>query len=574
MKRLLLSLGLTLSMSSAFAIKAWNMPITVTQDDGTTITVFLHGDENFSWYTSLDGTILNRVGNNFSPISESREQFFRKAENIRKANAMKREAINGSSETLFPHTGSPRVLVVLAEYADNSFTLANPKKSFDQYLNKTDGAQEDFGNYEQRNVSSVKQYFEAMSNGQFSPQFDIYGPVKLPNEMSYYGGTNSSGTDERVPNLVSDACELIKDSVDFSQYDNNDDGYVDLVYVIYAGYGQSMGAANETVWPKTTYVSIGKAYNGKKVYRVGVNNELLGTESSFNGKQYITGIGLFIHEFSHCLGLPDFYTTKLKDTYDNQGMEDWSVMDAGCYVHNSWTPTAYTAWEREAMGWTTIDTLSAPQQLAMQTIDDGGKAYRVVNSANPSDYLVLQRVKNKGWNAYLGPSGSEMDGLLVYHVDYDKDKFAMSSNSVNNVAGHPRMSVVPADGRLMSSYRVNNGEVSKADYQLQIAGDVYGDGASTKKTSFEQTADIPNSQWWNTATAEEGKEIKIYNIHSADNGLLYIDFNQEFATTGINNVRANSNSEAIYNINGTKVSLTADQLPKGIYIIGGKKIVK
>lgn len=574
MKRLLLSLGLTLSMSSAFAIKAWNMPITVTQDDGTTITVFLHGDENFSWYTSIDGTILNRVGNNFIPIKESRESFFIKSEAKRKANAMMREPISGSTQSLFPHTGSPKVLVILAEYADKSFALTNPKKSFDQYLNKIDGIQEDFGSYEHRNSSSVRQYFDAMSCGQFTPQFDIYGPVKLSKQMSYYGGTNSSGNDERTAELVTDACELVKDSVDFSLYDNNDDGYVDLVYVIYAGYGQSMGAANETIWPKSSYTNNDKTYNGKKLYRIGVNNELLGTEESFGGKPYITGIGLFIHEFSHCLGLPDFYTTKLKDTYDNQGMEDWSVMDAGCYVHNSWTPTAYTAWEREAMGWTTIDTLSEPQQLAMQTIDEGGKAYRIVNSANPSDYLVLQRVKNKGWNAYLGPSGTEMDGLLVYHVDYDKDKFAISSNNVNNVAGHPRMSVVPADGRLMSSYRVNNGEVSKADYQLQIAGDVYGDGASTRKTSFEQISDIPNSQWWNTDTTEEGKEVKLYNIHSVDNGVLYVDFNQEFATTGIKNIRTNSNSETIYNINGTKVSLNADQLPKGIYIIGGKKVVK
>ena len=574
MKKFLLSIGLTLSMTSAWAIKAWNMPITVTQDDGTEITVFIHGDEDFCWYTSLDGTILNRIGNNFSPITESKESFFRKAENIRKANVMKREAVSGSSQTLFPHTGSPKVLVILAEYADKGFSISNPKKSFDQYLNKQEGAQENFGYHEHRNVSSVRQYFEAMSNGKFSPQFDIYGPVKLPNNMNYYGGTNNTGTDERSAELLTDACELIKDSLDFSQYDSNNDGYIDLIYVIYAGYGQSMGASTETIWPKTSYINNDKTYNGKKIFRYGVNNELLGTESSFNGQPYITGIGIFVHEFSHCLGLPDFYTTKLKGTYDNQGMEDWSVMDAGCYLHNSWNPTAYTAWEREALGWDSIPTISEPQQLAMNDIDNGGKAYRIANNNNPSDYLIIQRIQNKGWNAYITPSGTDVDGLLVYHVDYNENDFAISQNNVNNIAGHPRMTVVPADSLLMSSYRVNNQEITKNDYQNQISGDLYGDGAPTKKTMFEQSAAIPNSQWWATNGTEAVDKINLYNIHSADDGLLYVDFKQEIATAGINNIDAFVSNKTIYNINGTKINCLPSSLPKGIYIIGGKKVVK
>ncbi|MDY5183956.1 MAG: peptidase M6, partial [Prevotella sp.] len=198
MKKILLTLSMAITMSSAWAAKAINKPITIQQSDGTLITVYLHGDEDFHWYTSVDGTILLRNGNDFTPITESPETFFAKAENARRMNVMKREPVTGSSNALFPHTGSPKALVILAQYQDVAFSLADPKKSFDQYLNKSEGEQEDFGASENLNYGSVRQYFMDMSNGQYSPTFDVVGPVTLPNNMEYYGGTNDNATDEKA----------------------------------------------------------------------------------------------------------------------------------------------------------------------------------------------------------------------------------------------------------------------------------------------------------------------------------------------------------------------------------------
>lgn len=576
MKKILLTLGLAFTMAPAWAAKAWNQPITVTQPDGTTITVYLHGDEDFSWYTSVDGKILIRNGNTFTPITETKEEFFAKAAEIRKANAKRREPVTGNTRYLFPHTGSPKALVILAEYPDKKFSLADPKLSFDQYLNKADGEQVDFGAYEHRNAGSVRQYFSDMSNGTFTPQFDVVGPVTLPQNMEYYGGTNSTGSDERVSQMIVDACELVKDDVDFSEYDSNNDGYIDLVYVIYAGYGQSMGAANNTVWPKATYVTTGQEYNGKKLYRAGVNNELLANENAFNGEKRITGLGLFIHEFSHCLGLPDFYATRNTSTaYDNQGMEDWSVMDNGLYKYNGWIPTAYTAWEREAMGWLSIDELNTPEQLKMETIDRGGKAYRIKNDANADDYLVIERIQNRYWNARLGDPSKKLDGLLVYHVDYNSGDFSISSNNVNNIVGHPKMAIVPADGLLVSSYKISDaeepaeGKYTTAQYRTQLMGDIYGDATQSGVATFTQSAETPNSAWWT-----EGTNVSIYNICLTDDGEMHIDFGKNFATDGISAITSAKAQNSIYNINGTRMSTGIQQLPKGIYIVNGKKIVK
>ena len=63
--------------------------------------------------------------------------------------------------------------------------------------------------------------------------------------------------------------------------------------------------------------------NGVKIDKFGVFNELNGFDMS-----RIDGIGTFCHEFSHCLGLPDFYCTTYAGYF---GMSDWSLMDYGCY---------------------------------------------------------------------------------------------------------------------------------------------------------------------------------------------------------------------------------------------------
>ena len=137
------------------------------------------------------------------------------------------------------------------------------------------------------------------------------------------------------------------------------------------------------------------------------------------------------------------------------------------------------------------------------------------------------------------------------------------------MVGHPKMGMVPADGKLISSYRVSNQEITNEEYSTQLLGDLYGNSTLSAKTTFEQSANIPNSQWWT-----EGDKVKLYNIHLHDNGILYVDFNKEIATTGITTINKQTSSNTIYSINGTKVGNDFNLLPKGIYIINGKKVAK
>lgn len=568
MRKILLLLAILWCATTVQASKAWPYPMTFTQSDGSQITVYLHGDADYSWYTDTEGNLLQRVGNDFKPMAIDPNTFYKKVSAARRASAMRREKID-SNASLTPHTGNVKVCIILAEFADKKFTLTDPVKSFNQFLNKTDDHPESFGFHEEDNYYSVKKYFEDMSFGQFTPDFDVYGPVTVDQPMAYYGGTDAEGRDEKYQQFMKDVLAKAEPNIDFSQYDSNQDGNVDCVYVIFAGRGQNMGGANETLWSKSFSMS-GVTLNGKKIMRCGINNELLAHEEFDGGKPHITSIGVFCHEFSHCLGLPDFYNTSPGyHLDDNQGMEDWDLMDNGEYVRNGCQPTAYTAWEREAMGWLTIDTLKAPGTYQLTSIDNGGKAYRIVNEANPSEYYVVQYFRNEGWNTRIGRSSQDdpkAEGLLLYHVDYNPTTFSLSSNSPNNIVGKPGMTVVPADGRLISSYRLNKSLITRPEYNLSLRNDIFANGVS-----IEADSDLPNYQWHTASTPQT-----FHNITFAKEGYVYFGYNQEVPTTieGIDEAAGNSESDSrVYTLDGRYMGHSLSNLPKGIYIKGHKKYV-
>ena len=236
-------------------------------------------------------------------------------------------------------------------------------------------------------------------------------------------------------------------------------------------------------------------------------------------------------------------------------------MDDGEYTANGWWPTAYTAWEREAMGWMTIDDLTTAQQIELQTIDNKGKAYRIYNDNDPStkDYYIVQNIQAEHWNA-----GLKSHGLLVYHVNYKASAFKLSSNSVNNVKGKPRMTVIPADGLLYSSY---NGDRKK--YREYLKGDLF---PGTKNvTKLTDANNLPNYAPWTGGTLNK----PIYNISERD-GKIYFDFLRNDFTNVIEQATYKDRpvDERIYTLDGRYVGTDDSVLEKGIYIRNHKKFVK
>ena len=337
----------------------------------------------------------------------------------------------GTDGRQVPCTGSPRIPIILANYADVKFIHDDPKATFEHQFNTME--------------RSCFNYFKDQSHAQFTPQFDILGPVDLPGDREWYGANDRQGYDLRLGTMIVDACEALDADVDFSRYDNDGDGFADVVVVLYAGVGEQLAYSKvpESVWP--CQWDLDECYewgyssrpafplDGVTIDKFAVFNELSG---SSNASTSIDGVGTFCHEFGHCLGLPDFYPTNSGNGY---GMGSWDIMDHGCYLDNSHTPAGYTSYERWFMEWIDLTVAQDDTRYTLSPLgSDSGNAVKVVNDANPNEYYLLEYRRKTGWDAFLSA-----EGILVIHVDYDEQ--AWLDNSPNNVSSHQRMTIIPAD---------------------------------------------------------------------------------------------------------------------------------
>ena len=456
MRRFLLAIMALVTCSTMMAAPAKPGSYTHVQSDGSTVTLTMQGGETHRSLVTIDGLTVARnmngdycymVSGSMSDVlahdpdsrgitetafvSAYRDQMTQTSQARRMP---RREDENASPQV--PTLGSPRIPIILVNYTDVQFIDEDPVVTFQNQFNEKE--------------KSCLHYFQAQSRGQFSPQFDILGPVNLPQAREYYGGNvyrYGNELDQQLGTMIYDACTGLTD-VDFSNYDNDGDGYVDVVVVLYAGVGeaQAWNAVPECVWPcqwdmQESYdwgcSTIGPfQLNGVTIDKYAVFNEL---EGNNNYSRKIDGIGTFCHEFSHCLGLPDFYSTSGASTF---GMSRWDIMDHGCYLDNGDTPAGYTSYERHFMGWMDLIDPEPNTHYELRPLNtDEGTAVKVTNDANPDEYYLLEYRVQTGWDAYL-PG----EGIMVLHVDYDKA--AWDNNTPNNDRNHLRMTLVPADGQL------------------------------------------------------------------------------------------------------------------------------
>ena len=597
LKQLSLIICLMLCSLTTWAAKAESIPVQVRQADGTIITVILRGDEHINWYTTLDGVLLVQGADNNYYIGkveksgnliatkqlaheaqtrlqaernliakQDKENFFayvnkiaEESENAYDNSPLTRSPIIDSGYNgvpYFPHTGSPKALVILAEFQDTTFTIQDTKKVFTNYLMNEDHFTDKRYNQDQ-NYKGVRGYFKDCSYGKFTPVFDVVGPIKLPKAHAVYGAGN-----DRMDLLLADACAAVDGMVDFTKYDANNDGIVDLVYVIYAGHSANTSGNKATnIWPKSGTITISNKFDGKSIRRYGVSNELNGSEKTSKNNKKINGIGLFCHEFSHTLGLPDIYAYNTDaENQDNQGMEYWDIMDGGTGIRGGRVPASYLAWEREVMGWMNIDELKNDITINnLKSIDNGGKAYKIVNPKNSNEYIVLQSIQKGAWNQGWGDN-TYGKGLFAYRISYKSDKVNIFDYP-NNLKGKPRVIPIPADGKILAAANAG-GKLNV--YTAQLNGDPYPYNGINKIDNF---------------TMYDGTILKwsIYDIVEND-AERYVSFKfKNNETTDIQSpsiIERSTSDNRIYTLDGRYVGTDASILPHGIYIQNNKKFVK
>jgi len=485
----------------ASAVPSKMVPLTANQPDGTSVAIKLIGDEHSHIYVTEDGipVAFASDGSLYYVIADSSNltlsdrlaheqqgRTLQEAAFVSRHSALALETFNsrwrerasksplrqsirvaakgGAKRKTLSYTGEKRGLVILVNFANKEMSRLNAHEVYNQMFNAT-------GYSEDHAVGSVSDYFYDQSYGTFRLSFDVVGPFTVSHDYGYYGGNTNAvdGNDKRPGEMIKEACLLADDFVDFSQYDWNGDGEVEQVFVVYAGYGEASGGESNTIWPhehSLEYTDIGKvALDGVVVNTYACSSELDGG----SGTQ-LCGIGTACHEFSHCLGLPDFYDTSYKGGF---GMGYWDVMASGAHSgpnSRGEIPVGYSAYERWFAGWLELEELNTPCIVKdMSPLSEEARAYAIYNDGHRNEFFIAENRQAEKWFSYVG-NVKGCHGLLLYHVDYDQD--AWNKNSVNNVQNHQRMTIVPAD-RSYGNTVSNNGRTYYTTTENELCGDLF-----------------------------------------------------------------------------------------------------
>ena len=427
------------------AVPAYPGKRTATLSNGTQVTLTLRGDEHISFYTDDKGNAYQINAKGIAEPIDINEVSRIWSERMAKANQLcverasrRSSAITRVGEPIPGLTGKKKGLVILMEFQDVRFTTENAHEVFQNIFNKE--GLKDYGM-----TASVKDYFKAQSYGQFELDFDVVGPYTATQKMAYYGGEEDGRHDKNPDALIVEGCQKADNEVNFKDYDWDGDGEVDQVFIIYAGHGQNYGADSNTIWPHK-----GEVYlpNGNKLRLddIVIKTYACSCELKWREGTTLEGIGTPCHEFSHCLGLPDFYDVPHNgDPNAAYAMGSWDIMCSGSYNNNSYTPAGYTSYERMFAGWLTPTELTDMTRVNdMKPLTEAPEAYILYNEGNKNEYYLLENRQNIGFDAALGGHG-----LLVLHVDYNKEDW--TSNSVNAIKSHQGLTIIPADNKLSSS---------------------------------------------------------------------------------------------------------------------------
>lgn len=391
--------------------------------------------------------------------------------------------------------GEMRALVLLVEFPDMPFSMdsASICQTFSRMLNERGYRDTVFYKGKQINIDgSAGDYFEAQSYGQFRPQFDVVGPIMADQSYTYYGkGSNDYVTTSR---LVAEACRKAYEQKLFTpaDYDSDIDGNADFLFMIYAGRGENYsGSDPNTIWPHQ--YGIDAKFDGIRFTSYACSCELF-----YDSDDIIDGIGTFCHEFSHTLGLPDFYDVAGGRIF---AMDSWSIMDYGQYDNYDFSPAGMTAFERFSIGWMDLIALDSPGRFSLDDIGHTGIAYKL--HTNDTDrYLILENHNRTGWFSYQAA-----EGLMVTAVSYDRSLWRSNRTNTNNRNKH--YYILPAD------FEYSN---------KTLSGDLYPYNGNDSLTVWSKPAAMVNGGYYT--------DLPVTDI-AYSNGVSYFTIPSQTAVTTV-----------------------------------------
>ena len=330
-----------------------------------------------------------------------------------------------------------RVLAILVKFSDNDSSVS--ATFFDSLV---------FGN----TANTVRDYFDEISYSQFD-LVTVNLPSSLgwqtaPQTYAYYvnGQNGTGGYPNNSQKLLEDLVDAVDPVVDFSLYDNNLDGYVDVVLVIHSGTGAEFSGSNDDIWSHKWSITP-RAKDGVWISSYTIQPEIWITPGDMT-------IGVYAHELSHVLGLPDLYDTD----FSSNGIGNWALMSLGSWngpYPGGGSPAHPCAWSRIQMGFATATNVTSNTNgVAINNVNENGTIYRLWTSGNiGNEYFLLENRQKIGYDSYIQKSG-----LMVWHIDEGKSDNTQEWYPGQTNANHFKVALEQADGLFEMDQNIDNGD--------------------------------------------------------------------------------------------------------------------
>ncbi len=431
----------------ACATTASPAPVVYIQPDGTTLTIMLKGDEFIHWATTPDGfTILSdtlgyyeyasvdtdgKLG--FSGIrvhdamnrTTVEKRFLRKIKHglffsdlqVKEMKQWQQSGYQRSSSMSlsngFPKTGTRKLLQILANFSNTTSTYSTG--DFNAMMN-TPGY---------NGTGSFRDYFLEVSYGQLTVNTTVTIWVNVPQTHDYYGPR------DKWREFAYDAVVAAhtQTTVNFSDFDNNNDGIVDGVAIIHQGRGQEESANLNDIWAhkwdlsSAGYTISQCTFNGVRVDEYMTSPELFGPVS-------ITNVGVVCHEFGHILGSPDFYDTDFAYAGLYDGTGKWDLMGDGNWngtVGNYGNlPAHMNAWIKSYFHWTNPILITTQQTQILRNAQQYPDVIRY-NGPVPIRYFLCENRQQTGFD-----TGLPGHGMIIYAIDSNNLCYRFNTNTINH----------------------------------------------------------------------------------------------------------------------------------------------
>lgn len=433
MRRLIFGIILLLS-GAAFVFGMPAYPGIVTLEDGSHI--YIKGDEFCKWGETEEGYTILPQDDGWVYAKKS-ESGFAEPSNVRVSHMIeastkaflaslplgipiKTERDSGmkkiiqKSDRAATHNvvGDRKALVILMSFADLDFK--KELGDFDRLFNE-------IGYSDDNAIGSVKDYFLWSSYGQLNFTCDVIGPFKASHDMKYYGrNAGSAGRDTNPYKLFEEALNFAIQSVNLKDYDSDNDGYVDNIHIIFAGYGEEAGARSDAIWShEMTFSAIEAA--GVRIDRYSCAPELRG-----NSGVGISRIGPHCHEMGHALGAMDYYDVDYSTNGDFPGTGNWDIMASGSWNNEGITPPDFNPYVKIFdFGWSQAKTLADGYNMILPSEDHQDQIY-MLSTPVEGDFFLIENRRQTGFD-----SGIPGEGLLIFHVGPDIDT-RKKTNDINS----------------------------------------------------------------------------------------------------------------------------------------------